>query len=128
MYARGPAAARTTRFRPRIEDGIRARSHSALIPPLGAETPEAVIAPAEEEGFTLSAEDMQPESASGELSDDELGAVAGGDDCGCAIAGAGVSSGDQGGCGCWLGGVGAMKDNSLRCVCPLAGGGVNHPI
>ena len=94
----------------------------------GAETPEAVVALAAEKGFTLTEEDVKRESAPVEVSDDELDAVAGGDDCGCAIAGVGVSSGDQGGCGCWLGGVGAMKDNSLRCVCPVAGGGVDHPI
>ena len=43
-----------------------------------AETVEAVIALAKEKGFTLTAEDLKPQA--GELNDDELDAVAGGED------------------------------------------------
>ena len=93
-----------------------------------AETQEAVIALAAENGFTLTQEDLKQEPASGGISDDELEAVAGGKTCGCAIGGGGASSGDQGGCGCWLGGVGAMNDDSIRCVCAVGGGGEGHPI
>ena len=67
-----------------------------------AETPEAVIALAAENGFTLTQEDLKQEPASGKISDDELEAVAGGKTCSCFFGGGGEWSG-----GCIVSGVGA---------------------
>ena len=65
-----------------------------------AETPEAVIALAAEKGFTLTQEDLKRESATGEISDGELEAVAGGKTCACFFGGGGTFS------GCVFAGVG----------------------
>lgn len=104
----------------------------------GTETPEAVIALAKERGFTLTAEDVQPEPASGALSDDELDAVAGGNVCICPLAGVGgtqnsaedydkkriseLTSKDNS-CICFAAGAGTYMDGSIRCACPVIGGG-----
>ncbi|MCR4770895.1 MAG: Nif11-like leader peptide family RiPP precursor [Oscillospiraceae bacterium] len=88
-----------------------------------AETPETVIKLAEEKGFSLTEDDVKiGEAPTGELSDDELDAVAGGTGCGCVLGGGG---GD--GCVCVFGGCsdspsggGSFPD---KCFCFLIGGG-----
>ena len=91
-----------------------------------AETPEAVIALAAENGFTLTAEDLKPEPTTGEVSDDELNAVAGGKDCGCFLGGGGEATGKQGVCACVAAGagMGPNGDADIRCICPVFGAGV----
>ena len=66
------------------------------------EIQEKIIALIKEYGVELTAEDFK--APSGELSDDELKAVAGG-----------------GGCGCWAGGGGG--GDGLFCACAIIGGG-----
>ena len=94
-----------------------------------AETLEALIALAAEKGFTLTAEDLKkPETAEGALSDDELDAVAGGDECYCALGGGGLENEStlDGVCACVVYGQGnslTLSDGStsIRCIC--GGGG-----
>ncbi len=101
-----------------------------------AETPEAVIALAKEKGFALTEADVKPESRSGELSDDELEAVAGGKACYCAVGGGGEADRGDKVCACVLYGYGRvtgfngpLKDCSMigdpfvRCLCTLGGYG-----
>ena len=95
-----------------------------------AETPEAVIALAAEKGFALTAEDLKPEAPTGELSEDELDAVAGGKKCYCAIGGGGEKEAGKGDgvCACVVygEGVGYLKDSDegiKRCVCGFGGYG-----
>ncbi len=104
-----------------------------------AETPEAVIALAREKGFALTAEDLKQERApSGELSDDELEAVAGGKACFCAVGGGGERSGqDDSGhwtddtCACvavgagmgWLRDKNGVYNQKQRCFCTAIGSG-----
>ena len=75
-----------------------------------AETPEAVIALAAEKGFTLTEEDLKPEPASGEVSDDELDAVVGGKTCVCVAGGGGEAGTRDETCACVLGGAGLYVD------------------
>jgi len=102
-------------------------------------TPEAVIELAAEKGFTLTEEDLKPAAAAGELSEDELNAVAGGvasnAACGCVLGGGGggreafgIYYDDQKfdrQCTCVLAGGGDDQDFHERCTCPLVGGGLS---
>lgn len=84
-------------------------------------TPKDYIQVAAEYGIELKEEDFKP--AQGELADDELDAVAGGDACTCPIGGGGASSKSDNTCACVLGGGGEYTDGSCRCACVLVGGG-----
>ena len=86
--------------------------------------PSDYIAFAAEYGITIQETDFQFKK-SGELSDDELDAVAGGDTCGCGVGGGGKGNEDAGAktCGCFMGGAGLNTDNSARCVCVVGGVG-----
>ena len=94
-----------------------------------AETPEAVVALAEEKGFTLTEEDLKQEPVSGEISDTELDAVAGGEVCGCVIGGGGESGAVDDICACVLSGIGYKKYdhdiNDGRCYCVFGGAGAS---
>lgn len=104
-----------------------------------AETPEAIIALAAEKGFTLTADDLKPEEASGgEVSDEELATVAGGKACFCAAGGGGESGSNDHTCWCVLGGSGSgyhrhncgyygLKDGEEnRCFCLGYGSGDSY--
>ena len=91
---------------------------------------EAMIALAKEFGIVLTASDLEKkeETASGELDDDELDAVAGGGGCGCFAGGGGggidSNDGKKYGCACVVygqGGDGRGKDSN--CLCVGGGGG-----
>lgn len=76
------------------------------------------------------------EAPEGELSEDELGAVAGGGVCFCEIGGGGTSEdhGDDGideVCACVFGGYGSYEDkkdgsSNTRCVCVQLGSGASY--
>lgn len=91
-----------------------------------AKTAEAVIALAAEKGFTLTEEEIRPKERSGEISDDEMDAVAGGAQCGCFLGGFGKEGGSDYMCVCPVGGGGgsATLDES-RCICALGGIGID---
>lgn len=90
-----------------------------------------VLEKAAEQGVELTAADF--EMPEGELSEDELLAVAGGAICVCSVAGGGMSgdigpSGEgDGACGCFIGGYGywyeADGDEGTRCACVQVGTG-----
>ena len=83
-----------------------------------AETPESVIAIAAENGFTLTAEDLEPSKVTdGEISDAEMDAVAGGKDCYCFLGGGGTGSSTQKTCACVADGFGFMECDDMRCAC-----------
>lgn len=85
------------------------------------------IALAAEYGVQLTEADFQQTDA-GELSDDELDAVAGGKTCVC-VAGGGGTGEDATGtktCACVMIGNGDMQSGERRCVCALGGGGQDH--
>ena len=87
---------------------------------------EQALEIANEKGYDLTAEDFAQADAGEEISEDELQAVAGGwKNCGCVVAGIGVSDASDGSalCGCAVGGMGHWTDGTGRCVCPVAGGG-----
>lgn len=93
-----------------------------------ASTPKDFIKAAAEYGVELKEEDFQPADAQGELADDELDAVAGGDYCLCVIGGGGSATSDcENTCVCIVGGGGMFSDKSkydgARCSCAVAGGG-----
>ena len=75
-----------------------------------AETPEAVISLAAEKGFTLTEEDLKPALQTGEVSDDEMDAVAGGKTCVCVAGGGGEAGTRDETCACVLGGAGLYVD------------------
>ena len=88
-----------------------------------AKTPEAVIAMAKEKGFALTAEDLNKKAPSGELSDDELEAVAGGRRCACFLGGGGTADYKEKTCACVAGGGGEWEDGRCRCACVVFGSG-----
>ncbi len=91
-----------------------------------AETPEAVIALAAEKGFSLTEEDLKPALQTGEVSDAELDAVAGGKTCACVAGGGGEVSENDDLCVCVFTGFGLSADRcNVRCYCWAAGGGTN---
>ena len=83
-----------------------------------------LFAIAKELGIELTDADLEQQP--GELSDDELDAVAGGakGDCFCPVVGGGTK-GDKNdkACACVYGGGGKEKDGDYRCACILAGSG-----
>lgn len=88
--------------------------------------PKDYIQAAAEYGIELTEEDVQPKSGQGEISDDELDAVAGGDACVCVLGGGGSAGYYEKTCACVLGGGGEYGNNSqlkgyARCYC-VAGG------
>lgn len=90
---------------------------------------EDYIQAAAEYGIELTAEDFRPENAQGEVSDDELDAVAGGDACSCVVGGGGSPGDYDCTCACVLGGAGdynyeKSRESGVRCVCAMVGGGM----
>lgn len=88
--------------------------------------PQDYIKVAAEYGIELTEEDFKPACGQGELSDDELNAVAGGEECICGIGGGGgvgKAVGYDEVCVCVLGGGGKYTSGDTRCVCVVAGGG-----
>ena len=88
---------------------------------------EKMIEILKEYGVSLTAEDFK--APEGELSDDELNAVAGGGGCGCPVVGGG--GGDDLTCVCIAGGTGYVRGCggfSLEggCFCALAGAGATN--
>lgn len=83
---------------------------------------EELIAIARENGIALTDADF---AQSSEISDDELGSVAGGShtDCSCFMGGGGTGGGKDGVCACVGVGWGNCKDGSRRCNCGLCGAG-----
>lgn len=92
-----------------------------------------VIAFAAEKGFVLTPADFKPQEEEGEISLDEVDAVAGGGDCYCPLVGGGTEEYYQegsgtygdGGCACVLYGQGDLiwNDEHERARCTCAGGG-----
>lgn len=85
-------------------------------------TMQDIIQLTAEYGIELTEEDFKPAGRQGELSDEELDAVAGGDDCVCVLGGGGTSKAmyDRS-CACVLGGGGENVAGNTRCVCVLGG-------
>ena len=88
---------------------------------------EKMVEILKEYGVSFTAEDFK--APEGELSDDELNAVAGGGGCGCAAIGGG--GGDDLTCVCIAGGTGYVRGCggfSLEggCFCALAGAGATN--
>ena len=93
-----------------------------------AQQKSVLIALAKENGIALTETDFTPEESE-ELSDDELGAVAGGGGCGCpVVGGGGGGSGEHSYvCAC-IGGGGGMDNSEDYCICPLIGAGTDTPM
>ena len=87
---------------------------------------EKMIELLKEYGVSFTAEDFK--APEGELSDDELNAVAGGGGCGCAVGGGG--GGDELVCVCVLGGSGSIPEcydpSQGGCICAVAGAGATN--
>lgn len=88
---------------------------------------EKMIALLKEYGVALTAEDFK--APGGELSEDELDAVAGGGGCGCAVGGSGTRDGLD--CGCFFLGNGKVDgykgiSSEGGCLCPMAGAGATN--
>ena len=87
---------------------------------------EKMIEILKEYGVSFTAEDFK--APEGELSDDELNAVAGGGGCGCAVGGGG--GGDELVCVCVLGGSGSIPGcydpSQGGCICAVAGAGATN--
>lgn len=86
---------------------------------------ESIVSLAREVGITLTDADF--EAQQGEISDDELDAVAGGKYCYCAAGGGGTgeSSTNTKTCVCVGSGGGRTKTGQTRCACVMAGYGEN---
>ncbi|MCC8152391.1 MAG: Nif11-like leader peptide family RiPP precursor [Lachnospiraceae bacterium] len=89
--------------------------------------PADFIALAKEYGFTLTEADFAEGKTEGEITEDELEAVAGGGACACTLGGGGNPSDTTQTCYCVFAGAGYRKTGGegldARCVCPLVGGG-----
>ena len=88
---------------------------------------------AKENGIELTEADFakKEKSVSGELSDDELDAVAGGGGCGCFAGGGGggtdSNDGRTYGCACVVYGQGGDgRANDMNCICPAFGTGFDN--
>ena len=85
-----------------------------------------IIPLAKESGFDFTLADVKEyievlgQSKTGQLSDDELNAVSGGQACACVITG--VGKGSVGSCTCVIGGQGGNVDDNV-CFCIIGGGG-----
>ena len=90
------------------------------------EMQEKMIELLKEYGVILTVEDFK--APVGDLSDDELNAVAGGGGCGCAVGGGG--GGDELVCVCVLGGSGSIPGcydpSQGGCICAVAGAGATN--
>ena len=96
---------------------------------------EELIAYAAENGITVTAEELEEaekevkeraaKKEEGELSDDELDAVAGGAVCACAVGGGGKGGKHDETCGCFVAGWGEEHNYHgwYRCWCVVGGGG-----
>jgi len=87
---------------------------------------EKIVPFAKEAGYDLTAEDFKvDEAASGELSDEELEAVAGGGGCRCEEKGAGMGADDFTNCmyHCLCVAAGAGAYSGVNCVCTGYGEG-----
>ena len=85
---------------------------------------DSIITAARDLGLALNAADF--EQPTGELDDDELETVAGGERiCACAMGGGGKASEkyDLPPCACVAAGVGRGTGDGTTCICPLAGYG-----
>lgn len=80
---------------------------------------EEIIAIAKENGITIAEADF--EEAKGELNDDELAAISGGETCDCWIGGGGKGSAGQKTCGCGGLGFGYTSRGKERCSCVAIG-------
>lgn len=80
-----------------------------------AGTPGEVIALAAEKGYTLTEEDLKPETAGVKLDDDELNAVSGGTGCGCWGYGLGKTDSGERACNCIVYGEGLVYGKSCAC-------------
>lgn len=96
-------------------------------------TAQDYIRTAAECGVELKEEDFSPAGGQEELGDDELDAVAGGDECFCLAGGGGTAnSKNEGTCACVLGGGGEYagsardQEGAPRCVCIFGGTGRAH--
>ena len=93
-----------------------------------AESPDAIAELLKGKGLDVTAEDLQAlaqpaDQDAVELSDDELEAVAGGGNCGCATYGGGKAGGKDKSCTCYIYGQGKGKGVSDRCECVYGGWG-----
>lgn len=84
-----------------------------------------IIALAKEYGVEIAETDFRAVPAEGELSDDELEAVAGGGDCYCVLGGGGSAGKHCDTCACVIYGVGMDDQNRSRCQCPTVGDGTD---
>lgn len=86
---------------------------------------DELTAMAKELGIELTEADF--EQPAGELSDDELDAVAGGGACACVAGGGGTEKKKDGKCACFFTGVGFdYTYDDVRCTCVGAGGGTSE--
>lgn len=93
-----------------------------LVKKINTMTKEELIALAKELGIELTEADL--EKPDGELSDDEMDAVAGGMGCYCLIGGYGEQDlNNEKDCVCVAGGGGEYKNGRCRCYCVGVGGG-----
>lgn len=83
-----------------------------------------MIVLAKELGFTLTAEDLNSEKSVSEISDDELAAVTGGENCYC-IVGGGEKNSSSSTCVCIYIGIGKNAKGKERCSC--IGDGMGYP-
>ena len=94
-------------------------------PELGDKVAEAgkkeLVAIAKALGIALADADF--ENPVVELSEDELGTVAGGGVCACVLGGGGTEDKSDKTCACILGGGGEDRNGWTRCVCIMAGNG-----
>ncbi len=100
------------------------------------EAKEKIIKDAAEKGITLTEEDFAETADIGELSEDELEAVAGGKECLCVFGGGGTASHKpEKTCACVMAGIGEGQTikwigdicephNIYRCSCGIYGSGV----
>ena len=100
-----------------------------------AESPEAVVELLKGKGLDVTAEDLQALAQPAgqeavELSDEELEAVAGGDDCYCVVGGGGTAGGVDRTCGCVIEGLGTFTEKNGkigdRCICVTGGMGASR--
>lgn len=80
-----------------------------------------VMTLAKEHGITLTEADF--EKPQGKVSDDELAAVAGGNQCACLLGGGGKASEGEKACACVIAGIGKFTNGLWRCDCAGYGTG-----
>ncbi len=119
MTQKGREFAKYLSDNPEVAEKLNAKDNE------GADKMGILLAFAKEEGYELTAEDLQAEQS--ELSKDELATVAGGAICGGAVGGGGTASDDGSipACGCVAYGQGndVPGGDNIRCMCLLGGSG-----